>query len=321
MFNESGYIPNIDTEVFDVLYKSPHKFWIKAFDVSGIKLEVFNKYKSILNRVSTDKPSEKDFINTIKPFIIFTRTLNPYASNTRNLTQQSIDLREAIKNASDPEKAFFEEFPKALNYSEALQNGDKTMLVGFVEKMESSINEIRLSYEELINRFENTIIKTLSLKNKDFKYYQKVLTERLSSIDASLLNPRLRNIQRKCINPTTDRKLFVEGIAFAVLGKILEKIKDEEENILHLDFKTNYNHLLELVDIHKLKESHKNDSVFGIKILNEKGNENKYKVVIPSNLEIKIEEEVKKINKSFNGLDKNLKRAVLIELLKKEINE
>ena len=31
--------------------------------------------------------------------------------------------------------------------------------------------------------------------------------------------------------------------------------------------------------------------------------------------------EVKKINKSFNGLDKNLKRAVLIELLKKEINE
>ena len=35
LFNESGYIPNITTEVFDVMYKSPQKFWIKAFDISG----------------------------------------------------------------------------------------------------------------------------------------------------------------------------------------------------------------------------------------------------------------------------------------------
>jgi len=321
LFNESGYIPNSDAEVFDIMYKSPQKFWIKAFDVSGIKLEVFNKYKTILNKARTDKPSEKDFINTIKPFIIFTRTLNPYASNTQNLTQQSIDLREAIKNASDPEKAFFEEFPKALNYSEALQNSDEAMLVGFVEKMESSINEIRLSYEELINRFEDTIIKTLSLKNSGFTKYQNTLNERLNSIDSTLLNPRLRNLQKKCINPTTDRKVFIEGIAFAVLGKILEKIKDSEETILHLDFKKNYKHLLELVDIHKLKEGHKNDSVFGIKILNEKGNEDEYKIVIPSNMDLTISKEVKKINNSLNGIDKDLKTAVLIELLKKEINE
>jgi len=321
LFNENGYIPNIDAEVFDVIYKSPQKFWVKAFDLSGIKLEVFNRYKTILNRAKTEKPSEKDFINTIKPFIVFGRTLNLYSSNTKNLTAQSIELREAIKNAKDPEKAFFEEFPKALNYSEALQNGDENMLKGFVEKMEASINEIRLSYEELLNRFENTITKTLSNKKLEFHDYKKILGKRLITIDASLLNSRLRNIQRKCINLTTDRKIFIEGIAYAVLGKGLDEIKDEEEQILHKDFITNYKHLLELVDIHELKKNHKNDDVFGIKILNEKGHEYKHQIVIPSHLISKVKEEVEKINKSFNGIDNTLKKAVLIELLKKEMNE
>ena len=321
LFNENGYIPNIDTQVFDVMYKSPHKFWVKAFDVSGVKLEVFNKYKTILNQTKTELPSEKDFINTIKPFILFIRSLPEYSLTTRNLTQQSIDLREAIRNAKDPEKAFFEEFPKALNYSDALQTGDKSMLEGFVEKMEDSIREIRLSYEELLNRFENIIVKTLTTKKLNFETYQKFMTKELKSIDATILNPRLRNIKRKCVAPITERKAFLEGISFAVLGKSLSKIKDEEEKILHKDFTKNYKHLLELVEIHELKETRKNDHIFGIRILNEKGVEHKHQIVIPSNLTKKIKKEVIKINSNFNGIDKDLKRAILIELLKKEINE
>ena len=82
----------------------------------------------------------------------------PCASTTKKLTQQSIDLREAINNAKDPEKAFFEEFPKALNYDEALEIGNEKMLEGFVKKMEGCINELRESYGELLARFEQRIL-------------------------------------------------------------------------------------------------------------------------------------------------------------------
>ena len=135
------------------------------------------------------------------------------------------------------------------------------MLEGFVKKMEDSINEIRKSYEELISRFESKIKEVLSNKQCDFIEYQELLIMRLSSINPTLLNSRLRNIHRKCINPTTDRKMFLEGIAYAILGKSLENIDDEEEEILYKGFSTNYNHLLELVDIHKIKETHQNDAL------------------------------------------------------------
>ena len=165
------------------------------------------------------------------------------------------------------------------------------MLQGFVKKMEDSINEIRKSYEELIARFENKIVEVLSEKQCDFKVYQELLITRLNSINSSLLNSRLRNLHRKCINPTTDRKLFLEGIAYAVLGKGLDKISDFEEAILHKDFQSNYKKLLSLVDLHKIKNTHKKDAVFGVKIFNESGDDIVRKIVVQS----KHKGEVKKM--------------------------
>ena len=151
------------------------------------------------------------------------------------------------------------------------------------------------------------------------KDYQALLKKNLRSIDSSILNPKLRNIKNNCSAPKTERKAFIEGIAFAVLGKSLNKISDHEETILHKDFTTNYRHLLDLVEVHKLKASNKNSEVYGINIFDAEGKEKKHRVVIASNKLVTLKEEIKKINSSFNGIDKDLKRAVLIELLKQEI--
>jgi hypothetical protein len=319
LFNENGYIPNIDTQVFDVMFKSPQKFFVKAFDVSGIKLEVFNKYKSILNQSNSNLPSEKDFINTIKPFILFVRSLPYYSLKTKNLSQYAAELREAIQNAKDPEKAFFEEFPKALNYSEALQTGDSKMLEGFVDKMESSIMELRSSYDNLVNRFEEVIITTLKIKKTGFESYQKHLKRNLKSIDSSILNSKLRNLKNNCVAPKTERKAFLEGIAFAILEKPLYKIDDHEEAILHKEFSTNYKRLLNLVKVHELKASNKEAEVFGINIFDTKGDERQHRVVIAADKVKDLNAEIKKIKASFNGIDKDLKRAVLIQMLKEEM--
>ena len=93
----------------------------------------------------------------------------------------------------------------------------------------------------------------------------------------------------------------------AILGMGMDKIKDEEEEILHKDFTTNYLHLLELVDIHRIKETHKTDAVFGIKIFNEQGGDLEEKIIVPSQSENLIQEGIDKINKSLNGVDINIK--------------
>ncbi|MFL9603644.1 hypothetical protein ACKC5Q_23545, partial [Aeromonas dhakensis] len=60
----------------------------------------------------------------------FYRGLNEYSINTKKLSDKAIKLREAIKNAKEPEDALFNQFPKALGFhnlsikedAEALKN-------------------------------------------------------------------------------------------------------------------------------------------------------------------------------------------------------
>ena len=60
--------------------------------------------------------SNESFIESIRPFLILYKNLEPYSQKTKRLTKEAVQLRQAIATAEDPEKVFFENFPKALNY-------------------------------------------------------------------------------------------------------------------------------------------------------------------------------------------------------------
>lgn len=54
LFDENGYIPNIDDETLILVSRQPNSFEIKSFDISGIKLDLFNSYRSFLHIEETD---------------------------------------------------------------------------------------------------------------------------------------------------------------------------------------------------------------------------------------------------------------------------
>lgn len=63
-----AYIPNINMEFFELLQKHPAEYLVKAFDVTGVKVEIFNQYRKFLNVEAIGSIKSDDFIETIKPF-------------------------------------------------------------------------------------------------------------------------------------------------------------------------------------------------------------------------------------------------------------
>ncbi len=57
LFGEGGYIPVLNEEVLELLTKYPEKYELKTFSVEGIKLDIFNSYRLLLNQ-TTGKPSQ-----------------------------------------------------------------------------------------------------------------------------------------------------------------------------------------------------------------------------------------------------------------------
>src|SRR5690606_896555 len=104
------------------------------------------------------KPSNKLFIQTIKPFLAFYKELPEYAKKTNRLDKKTLALRGVIASARDPEKAFFEDFPTALGFSlHDLQKKPKAS-EAFVKQLQESIRELRTSYDDLLDRFESYLI-------------------------------------------------------------------------------------------------------------------------------------------------------------------
>src|SRR5260221_6633354 len=116
LFGEQVYIPQLTGEVVDLILKNPDKFWIKTFDISGVRLDLLNRYRAILSKQPSERISTASFLDTIRPFLTFYRGLPEYSKTTQRLTKSTLALREAIASAKDPEKTFFEDFPTALGY-------------------------------------------------------------------------------------------------------------------------------------------------------------------------------------------------------------
>src|SRR5690606_36815169 len=96
IFNDDGYIPILSEENLALIAKLPEKYSIKTFDIEGVKLDIFNSYRTFLN-ISTDKKfNNESFIETIKPFIVFYKQLPEYSKNTKRISPTAIKIREAI---------------------------------------------------------------------------------------------------------------------------------------------------------------------------------------------------------------------------------
>ena len=119
LYNGETFVLNINKELFELLQKRLNDFSIKAFDVSGIKLELFNKYREFLNKERGENITSNSLMDTIRPFFNFYKGLNKYAKNTRKFDYDATaKFRDILATAKDPCKAFLEDIPSALGYND-----------------------------------------------------------------------------------------------------------------------------------------------------------------------------------------------------------
>lgn len=266
IFNEDGYIPNLSEENLELIAKYPNKYSIKTFDIEGVKLDIFNSYRSFLNIATKQRFDNNSFIETIKPFIIFYKQLPEYSKNTQRLSPTAIKIRKAIATSKDPEKTFFEAFPTALGLSLSILQKDNSKLQSYTTSLQDAVRELRTAYDELVKRFEDFICNEFIGQNLEFTEYKSELQKRFSKLKKHLLLSNQKTFVQRLDSPLDDRKSWLNSIAQAVSGKSLETFSDEDEILLYEKFKAM---ILELDSLTQLSETDIDESkeeVIGVKI-------------------------------------------------------
>ena len=318
LYEGDKFIPYINDSTLYMLARQPELFQVKAFEISGLRLKVFNKYREFLDQSTDARLKQESFIESVRPFLVFYKNLNDYSKKTNRLSQEAIALRRAIVDAQDPEKTFFEAIPAALQIDlKSIGESDK-QLSDFAVKLNDTIEEIKGAYSALLDRVEQFILDEILGKKLTFEGYKSLLSKRYKDIKEHRLLAKQKVFVARLNSPIDDRDSWVSSIGQAILGKPLDKIEDNEEDIL----KDRLAHAIQELDniqaIHKLKQE-EGDSIYKLDITSEIG-------MISSNVRIPKESqslvlEVSEKLDSYLGKNKKLRLAILSELIKKEMGQ
>jgi len=320
LYSEGTFKPYINEQELHLIIRNPHLYEVKSFELNDLKLSFFNKYRELLQLEDSEKANINTFIESIRPVLLMIRNLTPYSQTTKRISKEAFQLREAIQHAQDPEKVFFDEFPKAIGFDTNELLLSKRNFDNYIYKFQSTLGEIKDSYNQLLNRFEQFIVSDIIGKQCEFSTYKKALSNRFSTLKEHQLIAKQKTFVQRVNSPLNDRDSWLASVAQTLIGKTLTSITDTDENVLKDNFKHLVKELDNLTAIENLTVNYATEEVFKLDFTTKKEGLIPHLIRIPKKKLEKAEAQLKTIRRDL-GTDKQLRIAILAKLLKDELND
>jgi len=314
------YVPDINREVLDILPKSPNEYSIKKFSIDGVKLDFFNQYRQFVNLKDEEIITSNSFIETIKPFIVFYKRLNNYAQHTCKFDNpKTVKFRDALADAKDPEKIFFEDLPNVLGFKNLEERND-VFLSQYQDLISSAITDLRLCYDNLIERIEKKVIADLGVRSNDFQEYIGEIQNRYQHIKRYLLTQKQQAFLNRLLSPSDSKKTWYQSICYVVLNKSLDNLRDEEEVLLIDNLIFLFREIEKYIEISKIVDKNSNDEVFKFEMVSTNGTISPQAYRLPETQKSNAEILENKITKILSG-DTNLDICTLLKILNDKLKQ
>ena len=113
LYEDGSFVTDISIAVFERLTRSPEKFELKRFRMSGIRSEIFSQFLTLISKPSPEA-GQPNLLTVVKPLVRFATKLPRYTMLTQELSHEAIELRKVVSNAREPDALLFVQLPKAL---------------------------------------------------------------------------------------------------------------------------------------------------------------------------------------------------------------
>lgn len=317
LYEDGKFILAVNKEVFEILQKHPGDFTIKAYDVAGVKVDFFNKYRQFFHQDGNIQIQGASLIGIAKPFFRYIRGLNDYAKTTYKFDYPfTARFRDLLLNATDPQKTFLEDLPAAFGYKDL---NLEEFLEQYLTLIRQAIQELNNCYDNFIGRIEKAVVDHLGLPY-DYEDYKPLLDARYRNINKEILTSKTRSFLDRLLAPSANRNEFYAKIGLVIFDKRVENIKDSEEalfisNMLHLF--SELEHYTELSDA-AISSS---DEAYNIDFVSTTGaNVSKKTFRLPESKKSAANAAAQKLSSYLTG-DKEMDVCVLLKLLNEKINQ
>lgn len=320
LYQNDAFVPQLTGPILYMMTRQPRDFQVKAFMVDGIRLKLFNKYKAFLGKEEVKHLTNGDLLDVTKPFLTFYRSLDGYTQNTDKLSTEAKALRSAIEHATDPEKTFFEDLPRALKVSLEDASRSDEQLGKFIGFLSTAIDHLQQATPRLVERIDAFIGEEVLATGKRFPATQSALVSRLDGIREHQLLSHLTPLFKRSMAPLDQGEVWISSIAEGAIGKPLSKFTDKDEEVLKERLLVMYRELINLADLHQVEEDPKDSPVMRMQITTSAKGTRTETIQYPAKKKAQVEKLVKEL-KARLGKDEAVTRAALAWLLNEELGK
>lgn len=321
IFKNGVYIPKVGQDTAELFFREAKNFEIKQFNIEGVRLQLFNKYRELTKQSHEGTITTSSFQQTAKPYLTFYRQLPKYTQETKSVSHDCLAFVKCIKSAKDLEKLFFEDLPIAFGTNLERLNESEEHLNDFVNRVNTSISELRQAYDNLIDRIEKEILAIFGLEKTNFETYQNVIQNRYLGFKQHLLYDRQKSFFNRVMLPLDDRNAWINSLAQVILNKQLSEFTDEEEIVLYDRLASSFKELDNLMTFNAVEFDSEKQHVMTIEITSSNNKKVTKNVILNKKQKDEVKDLADEISRKLKHVSPNVYDAVLIRLLKKNKND
>ena len=327
LYEDSSFVTDISIPVFERLIRSPEKFELKRFRMSGIRSEVFSQFLTLISKPSPET-GLLNLLTVVKPLVRFVTKLPRYTMLTQELSHEAIELRKAVSNAREPDALLFVQLPQALGFDAfgPYEEMDSITVGRFFNTLRGVLAELNRGYGDLLDSVAGLIASAFSLSGNNEEIRLELYRRAESLLDLTI-ETKLKGFFLRVCDEELDFNEWLEAIATYIVQKPPTAWNDADKTQFQMDLAelARKFHHFEAVSFERQKQTDRFSDgageVLRVGVTTLKSEEQARVISLPPTAETQAKEIEREIEQIFElagvAEDTELRLAVLARLSRK----
>ena len=231
---ESGvFCPVLTAAIMDRLIKSPERFSLRRWQLSGIRKHVFEELERIvLGNTTPNKSRRRRMLRVVRPLLGFISSLPQYTMQTADLSPRTRAVRDAFWEATEPDILLFKNLPEAcgLRPFSARQplktrSGD---ISAYVKAIRNTFHELRNAYPQLLQSMRISLAEGFGLSSEETSSLFDILQANAANLSEYVVEPDLKLLLSRILERHDSEDSWLESIASFLAEQPVAKWRDED---------------------------------------------------------------------------------------------
>lgn len=217
LYEEGSFVPRPNAAVFERIFRSPEKYELQKFSISGPRAEVFQQYDLMISR---SEGKEIDLLGIVRPLLRVLKDLPEYVGKTKKINEVSQRVLKVMKEARQPDRLLFVDLPVACGFPGFPASGkvDNKQVKAYFSQLKLAFTEIQGAYPLLLAEIEKMILAAFK-RNEGIAEARKIIEHEARYVLNIAIDQKLKAFLMRVSDASTSDSTWLESIATLLANK------------------------------------------------------------------------------------------------------